>query len=70
MEEEELNTAVVLVFANKQDLPDAASVAELADKLNKLNELKDRKWHIQPASAIQDCGLQEGLHWLLKELSK
>ena len=70
MEEEELTAAAVLVFANKQDLPNAVNAAELTDKLNKLKELKDRKWHIQPASAIQGCGLQEGIRWLSRELSK
>lgn len=31
--EDELKDAVLLVFANKQDLPNALSVSELADKL-------------------------------------
>jgi len=33
MNEDELKDAVLLVFANKQDLPNAFSVSELTDKL-------------------------------------
>ena len=42
LQEDELRDAVLLVFANKQDLPNAMSAAELTDKL-KLNELRGRK---------------------------
>ena len=34
MKEDELQNSVLLVFANKQDLPNAFSVSELTDKLN------------------------------------
>lgn len=33
LQEDELKDAVLLVFANKQDLPNALSVSELTDKL-------------------------------------
>lgn len=41
LQEEELREAVVLVFANKQDLPNAMNAAELTDKL-RLNSLRNR----------------------------
>ena len=41
---EELQDAVLLVYANKQDLPDAMSTPEVVDKLG-LFTLK-RKWFI------------------------
>lgn len=41
LQEDELREAVLLVFANKQDLPNAMSAAELTDKLH-LNQLKNR----------------------------
>jgi len=44
--EEELRDAALLVFTNKQDLPNAMSVAEVTDKLN-LHALRQRKWYIQ-----------------------
>lgn len=40
--EDELRDAVLLVFANKQDLPNAMTAAELTDKLN-LNQLHNRR---------------------------
>lgn len=41
--EETLNEAALLVFANKQDLPNAMSVAEMTDKLG-LHGWNDRAW--------------------------
>ena len=40
--EDELKDSVILVFANKQDLPNALSVSEMTEKLN-LHNLKGRK---------------------------
>eukprot|EP01113_Clastostelium_recurvatum_P008943 TRINITY_DN14262_c0_g1_i2.p1 TRINITY_DN14262_c0_g1~~TRINITY_DN14262_c0_g1_i2.p1 ORF type:complete len:179 (+),score=45.49 TRINITY_DN14262_c0_g1_i2:94-630(+) len=62
MAEDELRDAVVLVFANKQDLPNAMSVAEITDKLG-LHSLR-RKWYIQSCCATTGDGLYEGLDWL------
>ena len=42
LQEDELRDAVLLVFANKQDLPNAMSAAELTDKLG-LRNLSSRK---------------------------
>ncbi|XP_077487478.1 ADP-ribosylation factor 2 [Amblyomma americanum] len=67
--EDELRDAVLLVFANKQDLPNAMAAAELTDKLC-LNQLRNRKWYIQSTCATQGNGLYEGLDWLSSELSK
>lgn len=69
LKEDELRDAVVLVFANKQDLPNAMTAAELVDKLN-LNSLRNRSWHIQATCATQGNGLYEGLDWLSTELAK
>jgi len=69
LQEDELRDAVLLVFANKQDLPNAMSVSQLTDKLG-LNSLRGRKWYIQAACAADGTGLYEGLDWLSAELSK
>lgn len=66
--EEELRNSILLVFANKQDLPNSMSTAELTDKL-KLNAMKNRKWYIQATCATQGSGLYEGLDWLSNELA-
>ena len=57
LEEEELADAVVLVYANKQDLPGALSDAQITEGLG-LTEIKDRQWAIFKTSAIKgrDCG--------------
>lgn len=69
LQEDELREATVLVFANKQDLPNAMTCAELTDKLG-LNSLRGRQWYIQATCATQGTGLYEGLDWLSNELSK
>merc|ERR1712231_4242 len=66
LNEDELRDAIVLVFANKQGLPNALSVTELTEKLG-LNQLR-RKWYVQAACATQGTGLYEGLDWLSTEL--
>merc|ERR1712025_1236032 len=69
LNEEEMRDAVVLVFANKQDLPGAMSASEVTDKLG-LQNLRNRRWYIQATCAVQGHGLYEGLDWLSNELSK
>jgi ADP-ribosylation factor protein 1 len=68
LNEDELRDAVLLVFANKQDLPNAMSVAEVTDKLG-LHSLRNRKWYIQSTCATSGDGLYEGLDWLSNTLS-
>lgn len=46
LNEDALRDAALLVFANKQDLPNAMSAAELTDKLG-LHSLRQRSWYIQ-----------------------
>jgi len=69
LSEDELRDAALLVFANKQDLPNAMSVAEITDKLG-LHSLRQRKWYIQSTCATSGDGLYEGLDWLSGILSK
>jgi len=67
--EDELRDAVLLVYANKQDLPNAMKVQEVAELLG-LNKLRNRQWFIQGTSAPTGDGLYEGLDWLSNTLSK
>ncbi|KAI8554538.1 hypothetical protein RHMOL_Rhmol05G0106900 [Rhododendron molle] len=60
--EGELHDATLLVFANKQDLPDAMCASEVADKLC-LHSLRQHQWYIQGTSATSGQGLYEGLDW-------
>jgi len=61
--EEGLRGCALLVFANKQDLPNALSVAEVAERLG-LHSLRNRQWYIQASAAGTGDGLYEGLDWL------
>ena len=69
LQEDKLQDAVLLVFANKQDLSNAMSATEIADKLG-LNHLRNRHWYIQATCATKGHGLYEGLDWLSNELAK
>mmetsp|Transcript_2243 Transcript_2243/g.2413 ORF Transcript_2243/g.2413 Transcript_2243/m.2413 type:complete len:81 (-) Transcript_2243:26-268(-) len=60
LNEDEMRDAVLLVFANKQDLPQAMTAAEVTEKLG-LNTLRHRQWFIQSACATTGDGLYEGL---------
>jgi small GTP-binding protein len=67
--EDELREAVLLVYANKQDLPCAIKPRELGDRLE-LHTITNRPWFIQGTCATTGDGLYEGLDWLGREISK
>ncbi|KAF6025527.1 hypothetical protein EB796_016163 [Bugula neritina] len=67
LDEDELRDAVLLVFANKQDLPNAMSPSEITEKLG-LQSLRNRSWYIQATCATNGEGLYEGLDWLSNQL--
>ncbi|KAI9779113.1 MAG: hypothetical protein M1816_003736 [Peltula sp. TS41687] len=69
LNEDELKNALLLVFANKQDLPNAMSAAEITDALG-LHSLRQRSWFIQSTCATSGDGLYEGLDWLSNALKK
>ncbi|KAG5244632.1 hypothetical protein IMY05_005G0005200 [Salix suchowensis] len=68
LNEDELRDAVLLVFANKQDLPNAMNAAEITDKLG-LHSLRQRHWYIQSTCATSGDGLYEGLDWLSNNIA-
>mmetsp|Transcript_23934 Transcript_23934/g.40661 ORF Transcript_23934/g.40661 Transcript_23934/m.40661 type:complete len:181 (-) Transcript_23934:35-577(-) len=68
LSDDNMRNAVVLVFANKQDLPQAMDAADLGHKLE-LGRLR-QKWYIQPCCAVTGSGLYEGLDWLAGALQK
>lgn len=67
LQEDELKDAILLVFANKQDLPNAMGASEITERLQ-LHSLKNREWFIQSACACHGQGLYEGLDWLSNRL--
>jgi len=67
LNEDDLRDAVVLVFANKQDMPNAMNAAEITEKLG-LHSLHNREWYIQATCATRGDGLIEGFEWLSSKL--
>ena len=67
MLEDQLSESILLVYLNKQDLPNSMDHSSCIEKLG-LNELKGRTWYAQPAIACTGAGLYEGLDWLSREL--
>eukprot|EP01006_Ploeotia_vitrea_P023101 TRINITY_DN55552_c0_g1_i1.p1 TRINITY_DN55552_c0_g1~~TRINITY_DN55552_c0_g1_i1.p1 ORF type:complete len:190 (-),score=25.25 TRINITY_DN55552_c0_g1_i1:144-713(-) len=63
MAEDELRNAALLVFANKQDLPNAIPTSRLVDQLG-LHSFKNKNWFIQGTCATTGQGIYEGLDWL------
>jgi len=54
LQEDELREATLLVFANKQDLPNAMTASELTDKLG-LQNLRNRR--VKSSSSLRDLNL-------------
>ena len=69
LNEDELRDALLLVFANKQDLPNAMNASEITEKLG-LTSLRQRNWWIQATCATSGDGLYEGLEWLSTSLKR
>jgi len=68
LNDNDLRDAKVLVFANKQDLPNARKCQVLSRDLD-LNSLK-QTWYIQGCAATKGEGLHEGLDALVQLLKK
>ena len=67
LENETLKNAVILIYANKQDLPGAKNVSDII-RIYELDTIKDHIWHIQPCSAQTGEGLITGMKWLSDQL--
>uniref|UniRef100_A0A2P2IAL7 ADP-ribosylation factor 1 n=1 Tax=Hirondellea gigas TaxID=1518452 RepID=A0A2P2IAL7_9CRUS len=63
LESDELRGVPVLVFANKQDLPQAVTAARIEEVLE-LHKTGRREYIVQPTVATNNTGLLEGLEWL------
>jgi len=65
-----LSQAVLLVFANKQDLTTTAlPSARIAEELG-LPAIRSHSWHITPCSARTGHGLYDGIHWMTGALQQ
>jgi signal recognition particle receptor subunit beta len=57
LEEEKLHGVPLLIFANKQDLLNAARASEITDGLS-LHTIRERKWQLQDCSAYTKEGVK------------
>ncbi|XP_016938313.1 ADP-ribosylation factor-like protein 3 [Drosophila suzukii] len=64
-----LKQVPVLIFANKQDMPDAMTASEVAEKMS-LVQLQGRTWEIKACTAVDGTGLKEGMDWVCKNMKK
>eukprot|EP01130_Rhizamoeba_saxonica_P008717 TRINITY_DN3521_c0_g1_i2.p1 TRINITY_DN3521_c0_g1~~TRINITY_DN3521_c0_g1_i2.p1 ORF type:complete len:187 (+),score=26.08 TRINITY_DN3521_c0_g1_i2:68-628(+) len=69
LSEPQLRDAAVLVFANKQDLPNAVSPSSLLEFMPFLKD-NSRVWHVQSTCAMSGDGVHEGMDWLVNALKK
>ncbi|KAJ8917844.1 hypothetical protein NQ315_010756 [Exocentrus adspersus] len=69
LSDDKLQDVPVLVYANKQDLPESLTAAELAQTLG-LPTIKDRAWQIQACTASEGIGVKEGMEWVCKSIKK
>lgn len=60
----------LLIFANKQDLPDSMAETEIVEGLGIVNlaARDNRPWQLQKSCAVEGSGLWDGLHWLVKSI--
>ncbi|XP_077428489.1 ADP-ribosylation factor 4-like [Vanacampus margaritifer] len=68
LEEDELRKVALLVFANKQDLPQAMTVSQISEGL-RLSGVT-QPYYVQASCAVNGSGLVEGLDWLSKQILK
>ncbi|KAJ5239521.1 hypothetical protein N7468_004140 [Penicillium chermesinum] len=59
----EMKDALLLVFANKQDINGHLTPEEITHQLQ-LTKLKDKTWYVAPSVATDGTGIFEGLAWL------
>lgn len=57
--EEELKSALFLIMANKQDLPNAMSVEEVTETLG-LHKIRDHQWRKLQSVCLSVCRGREG----------
>merc|ERR1712061_75049 len=68
LDDDDMRGVVLLVLANKQDLPNSMSAAEVTEKLG-LHTMRNRQWFIQSTCATTGDGLYEGLDWMSRTIS-
>ena len=69
LESDEMVGVPLVILANKQDLPNAASTSEIITKLE-LNSIRNRPWYIQSTCAVSGDGVYEAMNELSSMVKK
>jgi|TARA_B110000208_G_scaffold140725_1_gene169808 small GTP-binding protein len=69
LDDDNLRDASVLVYGNKQDLPNSMDTSEMVERMG-MRTMRGRDWHVQSCTATTGDGLWEGLDWLNDNLTK
>jgi ADP-ribosylation factor protein 1/Arf/Sar family protein len=69
LNEDELRDVILLVYANKQDLPNALSDTEVAYRLGLCTE-RSHEWFVQSSIGATGQGLYDGLDWLIRAIKR
>ena len=69
LDDDNLRHASVLVYGNKQDLPNSMDTSEMVERMG-MRTMRGRDWHVQSCTATTGDGLWEGLDWLNDNLTK
>ena len=64
LEDERIKCAPVLVFANQQEMPGAASSTEIAERLELSRLTTQRQWHVQQCNVLTGEGIMDGFNWM------
>ena len=65
----DLQRAVLLILANKQDLSNAIPPENIVEELQ-LSHIIKHTWRIQPCSAVTQDGITAGMNWLAQQLKQ
>lgn len=69
LRQEKLQGAALLVYYNKSDIEGSLSLKEISQFLQ-LESLQNRDWAILPSSGITGSGLEQGIVWLVSQISQ
>ena len=69
LQEYQLSDAVILVHANKSDIPGCLSPVEVSEGLG-LPDIQTHTWRIQECCARTGKGVKEGLEWVIAHFNQ
>eukprot|EP00028_Trichosphaerium_sp_Am-I-7-wt_P014946 CAMPEP_0168510964 /NCGR_PEP_ID=MMETSP0405-20121227/1804_1 /TAXON_ID=498012 /ORGANISM="Trichosphaerium sp, Strain Am-I-7 wt" /LENGTH=157 /DNA_ID=CAMNT_0008528953 /DNA_START=125 /DNA_END=598 /DNA_ORIENTATION=- len=61
---EGMQNVLILVYANKQDLPGAVTKEKLTNVLELTEGASSQSWYVQESSVKEERGIKNGLEWI------